>query len=669
MFCYQCQETAQGKGCILKGVCGKTAEVAGLQDLLMYLMKGISKLTTTLRKQGVESSTANKFIVDGLFMTITNANFDSSRFVSKIKEAYQLRENLLNELHRLGIHLSLTCDCLTWKSDKVEEMEVKAKEVGILATENEDIRSLCELLTYGVKGMAAYVEHAYNLGFEDTSLYAFMQDALVATTRSDLTVADLTQWVLTCGEYGVKAMALLDKANTSTYGNPEITKVNIGVGKNPGILISGHDLRDIQNLLEQTEGTGIDVYTHSEMLPAHYYPAFKKYKHFVGNYGSAWWKQTSDFETFNGVILFTTNCLVPPRSSATYADRVYTTGSTGFEGFPHIADRKPGGSKDFSALIEHAKKCAPPTEIEHGEIIGGFAHEQVFQLADKVIDAVKSGAIRKFFVMAGCDGRMKSRSYYTEFAEKLPKDTVILTAGCAKYRYNKLPLGEIRGIPRVLDAGQCNDSYSLAIIAMKLQEVFGLISILLIFLVWDDDYILSDESITVRRVIFCKKHKWNEFPYCGICYKKNENADDRNEKLLYFSNKPESDSKFEKVYHVIEYTPEIEAIFQIYCPQMPDLDWEFWKNELMGTKMWEDADIDNYKRKIFKYDFIQSVHFLPIICALKLASNYYVPVVMLVGAIAFTYSPFIKKWHNKVKELTREYQRAALCQLIAERCT
>ena len=407
MFCYQCQETAQGKGCILKGVCGKTAEVAGLQDLLMYLMKGISKLTTTLRKQGVESSTANKFIVDGLFMTITNANFDSSRFVSKIKEAYQLRENLLNELHRLGIHLSLTCDCLTWKSDKVEEMEVKAKEVGILATENEDIRSLCELLTYGVKGMAAYVEHAYNLGFEDTSLYAFMQDALVATTRSDLTVADLTQWVLTCGEYGVKAMALLDKANTSTYGNPEITKVNIGVGKNPGILISGHDLRDIQNLLEQTEGTGIDVYTHSEMLPAHYYPAFKKYK-------------------------------------------------------------------DFSALIEHAKKCAPPTEIEHGEIIGGFAHEQVFQLADKVIDAVKSGAIRKFFVMAGCDGRMKSRSYYTEFAEKLPKDTVILTAGCAKYRYNKLPLGEIRGIPRVLDAGQCNDSYSLVMIALKLKEVFGL---------------------------------------------------------------------------------------------------------------------------------------------------------------------------------------------------
>ena len=320
----------------------------------------------------------------------------------------------------------------------------------------------------------AYVEHAYNLGFEDTSLYAFMQDALVTTTRSDLTVADLTQWVLTCGEYGVKAMALLDKANTSTYGNPEITKVNIGVGKNPGILISGHDLRDIQDLLEQTEGTGIDVYTHSEMLPAHYYPAFKKYKHFVGNYGSAWWKQTSDFETFNGVILFTTNCLVPPRSSATYADRVYTTGSTGFEGFPHIADRKPGGSKDFSALIEHAKKCAPPTEIEHGEIIGGFAHEQVFQLADKVIDAVKSGAIRKFFVMAGCDGRMKSRSYYTEFAEKLPKDTVILTAGCAKYRYNKLPLGEIRGIPRVLDAGQCNDSYSLVMIALKLKEIVGL---------------------------------------------------------------------------------------------------------------------------------------------------------------------------------------------------
>ncbi|NDW11156.1 hydroxylamine reductase, partial [Dysgonomonas sp. 520] len=337
----------------------------------------------------------------------------------------------------------------------------------------EDIRSLCELLIYGLKGMAAYAEHAVNLGFDDDDIQAFMQEALVATTR-ELSADELTALVLKCGEFGVKTMALLDKANTSTYGNPEITKVNIGVRNNPGILISGHDLRDMQDLLEQTEGTGVDVYTHSEMLPAHYYPAFKKYKHFAGNYGSAWWRQNEDFESFNGVILFTTNCIVPPRSTSTYADRVYTTGASGFSGFTHIEDRKEGKAKDFSKLIEHAKQCKTPTEIETGEIIGGFAHEQVFALADKVVDAVKSGAIRKFFVMAGCDGRMKSRSYYTEFAEKLPKDTVILTAGCAKYRYNKLPLGDIGGIPRVLDAGQCNDSYSLALIALKLKEVFEL---------------------------------------------------------------------------------------------------------------------------------------------------------------------------------------------------
>lgn len=474
MFCYQCQETALGKGCTFKGVCGKTADVAGLQDLLMYLMKGISHVTVALRKQAIELPQVNKFIVDGLFMTITNANFDKNRFIAKIKEAYQLREIALKALHHQGLHIETTCDCLTWKSDRMEEMEAKAASIGILSTEDEDIRSLRELLIYGVKGMAAYAEHAYNLGFEDAEIYAFMQEALVATTRQELTVTELIHWVLSCGEQGVKVMALLDKANTSTYGNPEITKVNIGVGKNPGILISGHDLKDIQELLEQTEGTGVDVYTHSEMLPAHYYPAFKKYKHFVGNYGNAWWKQVSEFESFNGVILFTTNCLVPPRSTSPYANRVYTTGAAGFEGFPHIEDRKPGGAKDFSILIAHAKTCSAPTEIEKGEIVGGFAHEQVFQWADKVVDAVKSGAIRRFFVMAGCDGRMKDRNYYTEFARSLPEDTVILTAGCAKYRYNKLPLGDIGGIPRVLDAGQCNDSYSLVITALKLKEIFNL---------------------------------------------------------------------------------------------------------------------------------------------------------------------------------------------------
>ena len=362
---------------------------------------------------------------------------------------------------------------MTWRGNSLDEMEAKAATVGVLKTENEDVRSLRELLTYGLKGMAAYAEHAVNLGFDDEEIQAFMQEALVATTQ-ELSADELTALVLKCGEYGVKTMALLDKANTSTYGNPEITKVNIGVRNNPAILISGHDLRDMQDLLEQTEGTGVDVYTHSEMLPAHYYPAFKKYKHFAGNYGSAWWRQNEDFESFNGVILFTTNCIVPPRSTSTYSDRVYTTGASGFSGFTHIEDRKNGQAKDFSKLIEHAKQCKAPTEIETGEIIGGFAHEQVFALADKVVDAVKSGAIRKFFVMAGCDGRMKSRSYYTEFAEILPKDTVILTAGCAKYRYNKLPLGDIGGIPRVLDAGQCNDSYSLALIALKLKEVFEL---------------------------------------------------------------------------------------------------------------------------------------------------------------------------------------------------
>lgn len=470
MFCYQCQETAQNKGCTVKGVCGKTSDVANLQDLLIFLLKGISRYTVEMRKKGIEvSAETNHFVMESLFMTITNANFDKERFVTRIQEAIALRDKLAAEAG----NITADCDCMTWRGNSLDEMEAKAATVGVLKTENEDVRSLRELLTYGLKGMAAYAEHAVNLGFDDEEIQAFMQEALVATTQ-ELSADELTALVLKCGEYGVKTMALLDKANTSTYGNPEITKVNIGVRNNPAILISGHDLRDMQDLLEQTEGTGVDVYTHSEMLPAHYYPAFKKYKHFAGNYGSAWWRQNEDFESFNGVILFTTNCIVPPRPTSTYSDRVYTTGASGFSGFTHIEDRKNGQAKDFSKLIEHAKQCKAPTEIETGEIIGGFAHEQVFALADKVVDAVKSGAIRKFFVMAGCDGRMKSRSYYTEFAEILPKDTVILTAGCAKYRYNKLPLGDIGGIPRVLDAGQCNDSYSLALIALKLKEVFEL---------------------------------------------------------------------------------------------------------------------------------------------------------------------------------------------------
>ncbi|MDD3490898.1 MAG: hydroxylamine reductase [Paludibacter sp.] len=478
MFCYQCQEAAQNVGCTVKGVCGKTPEVAGLQDLLVYQLKGLSVLTKALRTQGVEVSYANRFIVDGLFMTITNANFDYDRFVSTVRKGFDLREKLEARLAQLNVALPQSnTDILTWTAATAEEMEAKAAEVSVLATENEDVRSLRELVIYGLKGMAAYCEHAFNLNFEDAGVYAFMQDALVATTDDSLNAEQLTALVLETGKYGVQVMALLDKANTTTYGNPEITKVNIGVRNNPGILISGHDLKDMEELLKQTEGTGVDVYTHSEMLPANYYPAFKKYEHFVGNYGGAWWSQVTDFETFNGVILFTTNCIVPPRKTAGYAGRVYTTGASGFPGFKHIEDRVDGQPKDFSALIEHAKTCKAPTQIESGEIVGGFAHAQVFALADKVVDAVKTGAIRKFFVMAGCDGRMKGRSYYTEFAEKLPQDTVILTAGCAKYRYNKLPLGDINGIPRVLDAGQCNDSYSLVVIAMKLAEIFKLNSV------------------------------------------------------------------------------------------------------------------------------------------------------------------------------------------------
>jgi len=473
MFCYQCQETSRNTGCTVKGVCGKTADVANLQDLLVFICKGISHYTVPLRAMGVENDEVNKFITDSLFMTITNANFDRERFVIRIGKAIDLRDSMRTlYLSKGGKIEDIKYDGAFWSSKNVEEMESKALEVGVLSTENEDIRSLRELTVYGLKGMAAYGEHAFNLGHEDKEIYAFMQRALVDTTNDNLSAEQLTGLVLETGEHGVKVMALLDKANTTAYGNPEITKVNIGVRNNPAILISGHDLKDMEELLKQTEGTGVDVYTHSEMLPANYYPAFKKYKHFVGNYGSSWWRQTQDFETFNGPVLFTTNCIVPPKSTSTYSDRIYTTGASGYPGFVHISDRKDGKPKDFSILIEHAKKCQPPVEIETGEIIGGFAHAQVFALADKVVEAVKSGAIRKFFVMAGCDGRMKDRNYYTEFAQALPKDTVILTAGCAKYRYNKLPLGDIGGIPRVLDAGQCNDSYSLAIIALKLKEIF-----------------------------------------------------------------------------------------------------------------------------------------------------------------------------------------------------
>ena len=472
MFCYQCQETAKGTGCTVRGVCRKTSDVANLQDLLLFILKGIAHYRVQLRALDAVDHSADRFILDGLFMTITNANFDKQRFVEKIKESIKLREQLKQTfLDKGGNPEKITFEGAFWTADSLEEMESKAGHVGVLSTENEDIRSLKEMLTYGMKGMAAYTEHAYNLGHENPSIYEFIDRGLVATTLP-LSADQLVQMVLECGKNGVDAMALLDKANTDTYGNPEITKVDIGVRKNPGILISGHDLRDLYELLEQTEGTGVDVYTHSEMLPAHYYPAFKKYKHFAGNYGNSWWRQVYEFQHFNGPMLFTTNCIVPPHPDANYKDRVYTTGSAGFPGFKHI-ERKPGQPKDFSEIIEHAKRCPAPEAIETGSIIGGFAHNQVFALADKIVDAVKSGAIRKFFVMAGCDGRMKGREYYTEFAQKLPKDTVILTAGCAKYRYNKLPLGDINGIPRVLDAGQCNDSYSLAVIALKLKEIFG----------------------------------------------------------------------------------------------------------------------------------------------------------------------------------------------------
>ena len=474
MFCYQCQEAAGGKGCTKVGVCGKTADLAALQDLMIYAVKGISVLGVKLDEMDHEVEGLDRFLIEALFMTITNANFDKERFFEKIKEALKLRDDLKAILIEKDVELNELEDAATFTVNSDDEIVFKAtsSEVGVLATENEDIRSLRELIIYGLKGMAAYAEHASNLGYEDGEIGKFIRKALAATLDDSLTADDLVALTLETGEYGVKVMALLDKANTSTYGNPEITEVNIGVRNNPAILVSGHDLKDFEELLEQSAGTGVDIYTHGEMLPANYYPAFKKYDHFVGNYGNAWWQQKEEFEKFNGVILFTTNCIVPPKAS--YADRVYTTGSSGYPGFKHIPDRVEGQAKDFSELIEHAKRLPAPTEIETGKIVGGFAHAQVFALADKVVDAVKSGAIRKFFVMAGCDGRMKNRNYYTDFAAALPKDTVILTAGCAKYKYNKLNLGDIGGIPRVLDAGQCNDSYSLAVIALKLKEIFEL---------------------------------------------------------------------------------------------------------------------------------------------------------------------------------------------------
>ena len=466
MFCYQCQETAGCKGCTMSGVCGKKPDVAAMQDLLVYVTKGISAVTTALRQEGKQvSAEINHLITLNLFTTITNANFDKESIEARIRATLTEKDALLAQVaDPFGLP-----EAAKWNGSG--NWEEKAATVGVLSTENEDIRSLRELITYGLKGLSAYSKHANVLLKDDEEVDAFIQRALAATLDDNLSLEELIALTMETGKHGVSGMALLDKANTEAYGNPEITKVNIGVGTNPGILVSGHDLRDLEMLLEQTQGTGVDVYTHSEMLPAHYYPAFKKYPNFIGNYGNAWWKQKEEFESFNGPILMTTNCIVPPKDS--YKDRLYTTGAAGYPGCTHIPG-EIGEQKDFSVIIEHAKKCAAPTEIETGELIGGFAHAQVLALADQVVDAVKSGAIKKFVVMAGCDGRAKSREYYTEFAKALPKDAVILTAGCAKYKYNKLPLGDINGIPRVLDAGQCNDSYSLAVIALKLKEVFGL---------------------------------------------------------------------------------------------------------------------------------------------------------------------------------------------------
>lgn len=478
MFCFQCQETAKNTGCTVKGMCGKPEETSNLQDILIFVLRGIAVYGERLKEMGQPDRTNDNFVLQGLFATITNANWDDVRFEAMVEEGLARRDALRDKFlaaykvkHGQDFNEALP-EAATW-TGSVSDFEGKAKHVGILATENEDVRSLREFLIIGLKGIAAYAEHAAVLGFHKAEVDDFMLEALASTTK-DLSVDEMVGLLLKAGEVAVTTMALLDEANTSTYGHPEITEVNIGVGKNPGILISGHDLKDMEELLKQTEGTGVDVYTHGEMLPANYYPAFKKYSHFVGNYGSSWWHQNKEFEAFNGPILLTTNCLVPLRKENTYLDRLYTTGVVGYEGAVHIPERPEGGAKDFSALIAQAKACPPPTELETGSIVGGFAHHQVFALADKVVEAVKSGAIKRFVVMAGCDGRQKSREYYTEVAENLPKDTVILTAGCAKYRYNKLNLGDIGGIPRVLDAGQCNDSYSLAVIALKLKEVFGL---------------------------------------------------------------------------------------------------------------------------------------------------------------------------------------------------
>lgn len=470
MFCFQCQEAAGCTGCTIKGVCGKTPELAKLQDLLIYTTKGLAEVATIARKEKIEVSSAiNHMVTMNLFTTITNANFDNEIFYLRVKETIALKEELLSKLSN-NDNLS---EAALFVCETKEEMEAKAPKIGVLATENEDIRSLRELIIYGLKGLSAYMKHANALGYDDENISEFMQRALAAVNDDNVSLDEYIALTLETGKVGVDGMALLDKANTESYGNPEITKVNIGVGNNPGILVSGHDLKDLEQLLIQTQGTGVDVYTHSEMLPAHYYPHLKKYDHLVGNYGNAWWKQREEFTSFNGPILMTTNCIVPPTDKDVYKNKMYTTGAAGFDGCVHI-ELDENGKKDFSAIIEQAKKCEAPTEIENGEIVGGFAHAQVLALADKIVEAVKTGAIKKFFVMAGCDGRHKSREYYTDFAKALPQDTVILTAGCAKYKYNKLELGDIGGIPRVLDAGQCNDSYSLAVIALKLKEVFEL---------------------------------------------------------------------------------------------------------------------------------------------------------------------------------------------------
>ncbi|MGO1712608.1 MAG: hydroxylamine reductase, partial [Senegalia sp. (in: firmicutes)] len=467
MFCYQCQEAAKNVGCTVKGVCGKTSNVANLQDLLIYSLKGISEIVIKGNLNVPELGEVNNKMLNGLFVTITNANFDEDSIAKEINKMIEIRDELRSKVEISDLH-----DSATFTVDGKEDMLKKGEEIGVLTTENEDVRSLRELITYGLKGMAAYTDHALNLGKTNEEIYDFIYKALQATLDDSLSADDLVALTIETGNYGVKSMALLDEANTSSYGNPEITEVNIGTRNNPAILVSGHDLKDFEQLLEQTKDSGVDIYTHSEMLPANYYPEFKKYDHFVGNYGNSWWKQLTEFESFNGPILFTTNCIVPPKKEE-IRKRIFTTGASGYPGCTHI-ESDENGKKDFSEIIEMAKKLDAPTEIETGSIVGGFAHNQVMQLADKVVDAVKTGAIKRFFVMAGCDGRMKSRDYYTEFADKLPEDTVILTAGCAKYRYNKLPLGDIGGIPRVLDAGQCNDSYSLAVIAMKLKEVFEL---------------------------------------------------------------------------------------------------------------------------------------------------------------------------------------------------